>query len=110
MIVGIWPLFTVWGIRTPRARISVPWTSGIPASRTSWALTLPGVPVACVNNLDNYGLLPGVSEQRQRSRILQWFAHMYSPAVGSGAVMDYLGQTGLDTLQGADILKDAPKL
>ena len=53
--------------------------------------------------------LPGVSEQRQRSRILQWFAHMYSPAVGSGAVMDYLGQTGLDTLQGADILKDAPK-
>jgi len=73
------------------------------------ALTLPGVPVACVDNLDTYGLLPGVSEQRQRSRILQWFAHMYSPAVGSGPVMDYLGQTGLDTLQGADILKEAPK-
>ena len=31
------------------------------------ALTLPGVPVACVDNLDNYGLLPGVSEQRQRT-------------------------------------------
>src|SRR5436190_19375940 len=74
------------------------------------ALVLPGVPVACVDNLDTYGLLPGVSEQRQRSRILQWFAHMYSPAVGSGPVMDYLGQTGLDTLQGADILKDAPKM
>jgi uncharacterized protein (DUF1501 family) len=74
------------------------------------ALALPGVPVACVDNLDTYGLLPGVSEQRQRTRILKWFAHMYSPAVGSGAVMDYLGQTGLDTLQGADILKDAPKM
>ena len=74
------------------------------------ALALPGVPVACVDNLDTYGLLPGVSEQRQRSRILQWFAHMYSPAIGSGAVMDYLGQTGLDTLQGADILKNAPKM
>jgi uncharacterized protein (DUF1501 family) len=74
------------------------------------ALTLPGVPVACVDNLDNYGLLPGVSEQRQRARILQWFAHMYSPAIGSGPVMDYLGQTGLDTLQGADILKNAPKM
>ena len=74
------------------------------------ALVLPGVPVACVDNLDTYGLLPGVSEQRQRSRILQWFAHMYSPAIGSGAVMDYLGQTWLDTLQGADILKDAPKM
>src|SRR6266849_6469781 len=53
------------------------------------ALVLPGVPVACVDNLDTYGLLPGVSEQRQRARILQWFAHMYSPAVGSGAVMHY---------------------
>ncbi len=74
------------------------------------ALTLPGVPVACVDNLDNYGLLPGVSEQRQRARILQWFAHMYSPAIGSGPVMDYLGQTGLDTLQGADVLKNAPKM
>ena len=55
------------------------------------------------------GLLPGVSEQRQRSRMLERFAQMYSPAIGSGPVMDYLGHTGLDTLQGADILKDAPK-
>jgi uncharacterized protein (DUF1501 family) len=62
-----------------------------------------------VDNLDTYGLLPGVSEQRQRSRMLQWFAQMYSPAIGSGPVMDYLSQTGLDTLQGADILKEAPK-
>ena len=64
------------------------------SGRRCSALVLPGVPVACVDNLDTYGLLPGVSEQRQRSRILQWFAHMYSPAIGSGAVMDYLGQTG----------------
>jgi len=28
---------------------------------------------------------------------------MYSPAIGSSAVMDYMGQTGLDTLEGADI-------
>lgn len=72
------------------------------------ALALPGVPVACVDDLDNYGLLPGISEQKQRARILEWFAHLYAPAVGSGPVMDYLGQTGLDTLEGADILKDAP--
>ena len=74
------------------------------------ALTLPGVPVACVDDLDNYGLLPGISEQKQRARILEWFAHLYAPAVGSGPVMDYLGQTGLDTLAGADILKDAPSM
>tara|TARA_B100000315_G_scaffold151163_1_gene139970 strand:+ start:903 stop:2033 length:1131 start_codon:yes stop_codon:yes gene_type:complete len=74
------------------------------------ALVLPGVPVACVDDLDTYGLLTGISEERQRSRILDRFARMYSPAIGTGAVMDYLGQTGLDTLKGADILKEAPKI
>ncbi|MDH3601265.1 MAG: DUF1501 domain-containing protein [Candidatus Tectomicrobia bacterium] len=74
------------------------------------ALALPGVPVACVDDLDNYGLLPGISEQKQRARILEWFAHLYAPAVGTGPVMDYLSQTGLDTLEGADILKEAPQM
>ena len=74
------------------------------------ALVLPGVPVAVVDDLDTYGLLPGISEQGQRSRILDRFARLYSPVMGSGPVMDYLGQTGLDTLKGADILKKAPKM
>jgi len=74
------------------------------------ALVLPGTPVAVVDDLDNYGLLPGITEVEQRTKILDRFARMYSPAVGSSAVMDYLGQTGLDTLEGADILKDAPKM
>ncbi len=73
------------------------------------ALALPGVPVACVDDLDNYGLLPGITESQQRSRILDRFARLYSPVMGSSAVMDYMGQTGLDTLEGADILKEAPK-
>ena len=34
---------------------------------------------------------------------------MYAPMVGTGPVMDYLGQTGLDALKGADILKRAPE-
>ena len=72
------------------------------------ALVLPGTPVAVVDDLDNYGLLPGITEQAQRTEILDRFARMYSPAIGSSAVMDYLGQTGLDTLEGADILKQAP--
>jgi uncharacterized protein (DUF1501 family) len=72
------------------------------------ALVLPGTPVAVVDDLDNYGLLPGITEQAQRTEILDRFARMYSPAIGSSAVMDYLGQTGLDTLEGADILKEAP--
>ena len=73
------------------------------------ALALPGVPVACVDDLDNYGLLPGIANE-QRNKILDRFARMYSPTIGTGAVMDYLGQTGLDTLEGADILNDAPKM
>ena len=74
------------------------------------ALALPGVPVACVNDLDNYGLLTGISEEHKRARILDRFARMYSPVMGSGPVMDYLGQTGLDTLKGADILNEAPRV
>jgi len=74
------------------------------------SLALPGVPVACVDDLDNYGLLPGITETQQRSKILDRFARLYSPVMGSSTVMDYLGQTGLDTLEGADILKEAPKM
>ncbi len=74
------------------------------------ALALPGVPVACVDDLENYGLLTGIQEEQQRLKILDRFARLYSPAIGTGAVMDYLGQTGLDSLKGADILKAAPEI
>ena len=74
------------------------------------ALALSGVPVACVDDLETYGLLTGISGEQQRAKILDRFARLYSPVVGSSAVMDYLGQTGLDTLKGADILKGAPRM
>ena len=74
------------------------------------ALVMPGVPVACVDDLASYGLLPGITEQAQRTKILSRFERLYSPVMGSSAVMDYMGQTGLDTLEGADILKEAPKM
>ena len=35
---------------------------------------------------------------------------MYSPAIGSGAVMDYIHATGTDALKGADILATAPDM
>ena len=56
------------------------------------ALALPGVPVAVVDDLDNYGLLPNIAGE-QRNKVLDRFARMYSPAIGTGAVMDYMGQT-----------------
>ena len=71
------------------------------------AMALTGVPVASVAALENYGVLTGISGQEQRARALDLFARMYSPAIGTGAAMDYLGRTGLDALKGADILKTA---
>ena len=73
------------------------------------ALALPGVPVACVDDLDNFGMLTGITEEQQRSKILDRFTRLYSPTIGSGFVMDYLSQTGLDSLKAADILKVAPE-
>ncbi len=73
------------------------------------ALALPGVPVACVDDLDSFGLLTGINEAEQRNKILVRFTRLYSPTIGAGAVMDYLGQTGLDSMKAADILKVAPE-
>ena len=71
------------------------------------AMALPGVPVATVDDLENYGLLTGISEQQRRERVLNRYKRLYGPAIGSGPVMDFLAQTGLDALKGADILSPA---
>ncbi len=72
------------------------------------ALALPGVSVASVSDLTSYGILTGL-EDNQREVALERFERMYGPAVGTGYVMDYLSQTGLDALKGADILSTAPE-
>ena len=74
------------------------------------ALVSPGVPVACVDSLESYGLLTSMTSETQRSQALDMFERVYSPIVGAGTVMDYLGQTGLEAMNGADILKVAPEL
>ena len=71
-------------------------------------LALSGVPVASVAVLETYGVLTGITGEPERSEALDVFSRMYAPTIGSGPVMDYLGQTGLDALKGADILKTAP--
>ena len=72
------------------------------------AMALRGVPVASVGNVDSYGVLTGLADQQKRQTALDVFAGMYAPAIGSGQVMDYLGQTGRDALLGAELLKEAP--
>ena len=75
----------------------------------SRSMALPGIPVASVSDLETYGVLTGIKTQPRRDQALDAFAEMYAPAVGTGPVMDYLGQTGLEALKGADILSTAPQ-
>ena len=72
------------------------------------ALVMEGVPVASVGNLETYGLLTGIDGEGQREQALDVFGRMYSPAMGRGAVLDYIHSTGTNALKGADILATAP--
>ena len=74
------------------------------------ALVMEGVPVASVGNLETYGLLTGIDGESQRNEALDVFGRMYSPAIGTGPVMDYIHSTGTDALKGADILATAPNM
>jgi len=74
------------------------------------ALVVPGVPVAAIADLSTYGVLTGIADQTQRSKALDLFARMYSPAIGSGMVTDYLRSTGMEAMTGADIVKVAPEI
>jgi uncharacterized protein (DUF1501 family) len=72
------------------------------------AMAAPGVPVTSVGDLDSYGVMTPIAAQEQRDEALDLFKRMYAPAIGTGVVMDYLGRTGMDVVQGADVLKRAP--
>jgi len=73
------------------------------------ALAVPGVPVASVGNLETYGVLTGIQGEDQRTEALDLFANMYAPRLGRTMVKEYISQTGVDALKGADILSTAPQ-
>ena len=76
---------------------------GLPRS-----LAMEGVPVASVGDLSSYGLLTDLEVEAERTEALDLFGRMYSPAIGSGAVNDYIRRTGIEALKGADVLGTAP--
>ena len=63
--------------------------------------------MASVGDLETYGVLTGIDNDAQRAKALDVFSRVYSPMIGKGPVVDYLAQTGLDALKGADILSSA---
>ena len=86
------------------------------------ALSLSGVPVATVAELDSYGLLTSLASVSQRESALEVFSCMYDDGWNDqglpdlkprtvnermGEVIRYMGQTGLDAKKGADILSTA---
>ena len=61
-----------------------------------------------VAQIESYGLLTSIEAGPQRSTALELFQKVYGQAIGTGPVMDYIRQTGIDALKGAEILKQAP--
>jgi uncharacterized protein (DUF1501 family) len=70
------------------------------------ALSLSGVPVASVAQLDTYGVLSTLSGST-RSMAMETFSRLYSGPDADDEVLRYMGQTGLDAQKGADILRSA---
>lgn len=72
------------------------------------AMAASGVRVTSVGDLDSYGLMTSVEVQEQRAEELDIFRRFYTPAIGSGATMNYLQQTGDDVLAGIGELQTVP--
>ena len=72
------------------------------------AMAMEGVAVASVGDLNNYGLLTDIEREDQREEALDLFGRMYAPAIGRGAVNDFIRRTGIEAMKGADILTTAP--
>jgi hypothetical protein len=81
-------------------------------------VAVDGTPMKAVNSTDRSFILEKLKsltnrlptiQGEQRQQILERFAAMYKPAIGTGPVMDYMAGTGVDSLKGEDILKVAPQ-
>ncbi len=70
------------------------------------AMAVSGVPVTSVGDLEGYGVMNRIEQERLRDKALETFKGIYGQAIGTGPVAEYIGQTGLDVLKGADMLAD----
>ena len=70
------------------------------------AMSVAGVPVTSIGDIDGYGVLNDAEKAHLRDRSIQAFKNIYGQAIGSGPVSEYIGKTGIDILKGADMLSD----
>lgn len=73
------------------------------------ALSCKGVPVASVGDLESYGLLPDIEGEQSRELALTAFSQIYGSAMAHDTVSQFIGETGIQALKGADILRTAPQ-
>ena len=71
------------------------------------AMYAKDVPVASVGNLDTYGLMPDLKDERARAIALEAFSQIYGGS-GKDTISQFISQVGMDALKGADILRTAP--
>jgi uncharacterized protein (DUF1501 family) len=70
------------------------------------AMSVAGVPVTSIGDIDGYGVMNDAEKAHLRDRSIQAFKNIYGQAIGSGPVSEYIGKTGIDILKGADMLSD----
>ncbi|MYC34716.1 MAG: DUF1501 domain-containing protein [Chloroflexi bacterium] len=74
------------------------------------AMVCKGVPVASVANLETYGLMPDIQDEKSRQYALEAFSRIYGPTETKDIVAQVLSETGSNALKGADRLRSAPDL
>jgi uncharacterized protein (DUF1501 family) len=67
-------------------------------------MAVTGVPVTSVGDLEGYGVMHRLQQMTLRDKAIEAFQDIYSQAIGTGAVSEYIGKTGIDILKGADLL------
>ena len=70
------------------------------------AMAVSGVPVTSIGDLEGYGVMKRIEQEKLRDKALQAFKDIYGQAIGTGAVSEYIGKTGLDVIKGADMLSE----
>ena len=70
------------------------------------AMSVAGVPVTSIGDIDGYGVMNDIEKAQLRDRSIQAFKNIYGQAIGTGPVSEYIGKTGIDILKGADMLSD----
>ena len=68
------------------------------------AMAVPGVPLTSIGDLEGYGVMTDIEQALLQDKAIETFKSIYGQAIGTGPVAEYIGKTGIDVLNGADML------